>query len=391
MSGLVDAADFSAVVADIYEASLSPAHWDTALTGLVSRFGTPRWDVAMLVWERVAPAGGRFVAASGVHAMARSAYCQMFAGRNEWSVRGHGLAIGSVVHSDQLIARSEFLQSAFFRDFLAMFDMQVALIGALDRQGSDHLGLCLPGPDNGSVERLQEAVALAIPHIQRAVRIARRLGQAELAAAQSTAALDHAPSPVLMLTEHFDLTYANRAGHQLIADLRLTDAAGRIRLGSMALHDDLRRLIDPDETANQGAHCRPLKLGDNDGNEIPAMAMRVNPDRIAGAVAPEGVARLMIVAANNPQINEEAIDHLRDWFGLTHAEARLAAVLGEGGTIEEYCQLRAVSTNAARFLLKGIFAKTGVSRQAELVQLIARSPLQWSSELPTTDLPNPID
>jgi hypothetical protein len=65
MKGLLSTADFSAVVSDIYEASLSPAHWDLALTGLVSRFGPARWDVAMLVWERVEPGGGRFVAASG--------------------------------------------------------------------------------------------------------------------------------------------------------------------------------------------------------------------------------------------------------------------------------------------------------------------------------------
>lgn len=386
MSGLVDAADFSAVVSDIYEASLSPAHWDTALTGLVSRFGTPRWDVAMLVWERIQPAGGRFVAASGVHEMARSAYLQMFAGRNEWSVRGHLLAVGSVVHSDQLIERADFLKTPFFRDFLSMFDMQVALVGALDNQGQDHLGLCLPGPDNGSVERLQQAVGLLIPHIQRSVRIARRIGQAELAASQTTAALDHAPSPVLLLSESFDLVYANPAGRKLIERYRLEDGSGRIRLGTGALHDELKRLLEP----GQPSHCKALRLTCCEAGEVPAMAMRVNPDRIAGAATTAGLGRLMVVAANNPEINEEAIDHLRSWFDLTHAEARLAAVLGEGGSIEDYCQLRAVSTNAARFLLKGIFAKTGVSRQAELVGLIKASPLQWARELPTTDLPDPI-
>ncbi|MBP6556626.1 MAG: hypothetical protein KA233_13200 [Novosphingobium sp.] len=204
MKGLLSTADFSAVVSDIYEASLSPAHWDLALTGLVSRFGPARWDVAMLVWERVEPGGGRFVAASGVNQMARAAYLQLYAGRNAWSVRGHGLAPGSVVHSDQLIDRADFLQTPFFREFLVMFDMQVALVGALDKQGSDHLGLCLPGPDNVPVTRLQEAVGLLIPHIQRSVRIARRIGEAELSAAHSTAALDHAPSPVLLLTEQFE-------------------------------------------------------------------------------------------------------------------------------------------------------------------------------------------
>ena len=386
MKGLIDTADFSAVVSDIYEASLSPAHWDTALTGLVSRFGTPRWDVAMLVWERIDPFGGRFVAACGVHDMARAAYLQMHAGRNEWSLRGHSLPLGSVVHSDRLIARPDFLQTAFFREFLAMFDMQVGLIGALDKAGGDHLGLCLPGPDNGPVEVLEEAVRLLIPHIQRSVRIARRLGQAELTAARSTAALDHAPSPVLMLTEGFELAYANPAGRILIERYRLEDASGRIRLGSAALHDDIRRLLEP----GQASHCQALRLSCCDGGEVPALAMRVDPARIGGAATDAGTARLMVVAANNPEINEAQIDRLRDWFGLTHAEARLASVLAEGGSIEDHCQLRGVSTNAARFLLKGIFAKTGVGRQAELVQLLTAAPLQWARELPTSDLPDPI-
>ncbi|MEQ1542832.1 MAG: hypothetical protein ABL926_11310 [Novosphingobium sp.] len=386
MTGLLDTADFNAVVSDIYEASLSPSHWDTALTGLVSRFGTPRWDVAMLVWERIDPGGGRFLAASGVHEMARAGYVQLFAGRNEWSVRGHGLPIGSVVHSDSLIARADFLATPFFRDYLAMFDMQVALIASLDRQSRDHLGLCLPGPDNGPVTRLQEAVGLLIPHVQRAVRIARRIGEAELAAAHSAAALDRAPSAVLMLTERFELAYANAPARALIETLRLEDAGGRIRLGSGAVHETLRRLADPDG----GVHCHAFRLADQDGQVLAAMAMRIDPERIGGADTGQGLARIMVVAANNPRVSEEAVDRVREWFGLTHAEARLAVLLAEGGSLDDYCELRGVSMNAARFLLKGAFAKTGTNRQAQLVHLIANSPVNWANGLPVADLPSPI-
>lgn len=385
MSGLLDTADFSAVVADIYEASLSPAHWDLALTGLVSRFGPPRWDVAMLVWERLAPGGGRFVASAGVNDLARSVYLQHFAGSNEWSVRGHDLAIGSVAHSDRLIEREKFRQTPFAREFLGLFGMEVGLIGALDKHANDHLGLCLPGPDAGSTERLEEAVRLLLPHIQRSVRIARRLGEAELAVAHSTTALDRAPSPVMLLNERFEPVFANAAGRGLIEAYRLAHG-GRLRLGSAALHDDLTRLMNPDSKG----HCRPFRLAQGLPNERAAMAMRINPDRIAGAHSAQGTARLMVVAAHNPAVTEEHIDRLRDWFGLTHAEARLAAMLADGGTTQDYCHLRGVSANATRFLLKGIFAKTGVNRQTQLVQLIANAPLQWARELPTTDLPAPI-
>ena len=386
MTGLLDTADFSAVVADIYEASLSPAHWDLALTGLINRFGTPRWDVAMLVWERVSPGGGRFLAAPGVHEMARAGYIQMFAGRNEWSVRGHTMPIGSVTHSDRLIDRQDFLATPFFQNFLSLFDMQVALIASLDRQSSDHLGLCLPGPDNGPIDRLHEAVGLLIPHIQRAVRISRRIGEAELSAARSAAALDHAPSAVLLLTEQFDLAYANGPARALIQAMRLEDAGGRIRLGSRDLHDALLRVAEP----GTGQYCHAFQIIRDGQPPMAAMAMQVDPARTGGAETGQGTARIMVVAANNPAVSEEAIDRVREWFGLTHAEARLAVLLAEGGSLEDHCQLRGVSMNAARFLLKGVFAKTGVSRQAELVHLIANSPIRWASGLPVADLPKPI-
>ncbi|WP_088311293.1 helix-turn-helix transcriptional regulator [Novosphingobium sp. B 225] len=386
MAGLIETADFNAVVSDIYEASLSPAHWDLALTGLVNRFGRERWDVAMLVWERVEPGGGRFIAASGVHEMARAAYLQLFAGRNLWSVHGHHMPIGSVTHSDQLVARADFLASPFYRDFLSMFGMEVALLGSLDRQASDHLGLCLPGPSGCDVSRLQEATGLLIPHIQRAVRISRRIGEAELAAANSQAALDHAPSAVLLLDERLGLVYANPNGRALIEDFHLADAAGQLHLPSRDLREALLQLTGTDSAR----YCHPFRLQRGGLDGLAAMAMRINPDRVGGAHTAGGTARVMVVAAHNPKVSEEGVDRVREWFGLTHAEARLALLLAEGGRIEDYCDLRGVSVNAARFLLKGIFAKTGCNRQAQVVQLINASPIHWASGLPVSDLPQPV-
>ena len=92
-------AAYDAVISDIYEAALSPAHWDVALTSLISHFSPPRWDVAMLVWERLHPATGRFIGAAGVNDFARAGYITMFAGRQAWSMAGHGIPVGGVVLS----------------------------------------------------------------------------------------------------------------------------------------------------------------------------------------------------------------------------------------------------------------------------------------------------
>jgi DNA-binding CsgD family transcriptional regulator len=57
---------------------------------------------------------------------------------------------------------------------------------------------------------------------------------------------------------------------------------------------------------------------------------------------------------------------------LTKAEAKLAARLACGETIEDIAEEHGVSISTARVQLKSIFTKTGSSRQAELVSLLTR-------------------
>jgi len=42
--------------------------------------------------------------------------------------------------------------------------------------------------------------------------------------------------------------------------------------------------------------------------------------------------------------------------------------------VQDYAAQRAISVNAARFLLKGVFRKTGATSQAQLVATLARLP-----------------
>lgn len=58
-------------------------------------------------------------------------------------------------------------------------------------------------------------------------------------------------------------------------------------------------------------------------------------------------------------------------FGLSEAEARLAARLASGEALETVTEQFGIAKETGRSQLKSIFAKTGVHRQAELVALLA--------------------
>jgi DNA-binding CsgD family transcriptional regulator len=59
-------------------------------------------------------------------------------------------------------------------------------------------------------------------------------------------------------------------------------------------------------------------------------------------------------------------------FGLTPAEARLAAVIAGGLSPEQAAEGLGISTVTARNQLRAIFAKTDTHRQGELVALLSR-------------------
>lgn len=64
---------------------------------------------------------------------------------------------------------------------------------------------------------------------------------------------------------------------------------------------------------------------------------------------------------------------LCELFALTPAESILATALARGLSLAEASTAQNISQHTARAQLKSIFAKTGVSRQAELVRLVLKS------------------
>ncbi len=370
-------AAFDAVVSDVYEAALVPSHWDVALTSLISHFSPPRWDVAMLVWERLHPATGRFIGAAGVNEFARAGYIAMFAGRQPWSVNGHALPVGKVVHSDEIVLRELFKQHDFYTNFLANWEDEVAIIASLDRHGQDHLGLCMPAPDVGDTSILRHAVTRLVPHIQRASRISRRIGEADLRAANAEAGLDASPSIILTLGPDMELLHANpRAQKWLERTQGVRQIQHRLHFADRQVRSRLEKLAK-----GHGAKRTETVAITDESRTTFLVAMRVEPNVANDLAGANGGAALLLVGGGRRDVSVEIVERLRDWFDLTPSEAKIAAYIADGRTLEEYANDRGVSINAARFLIKGVFAKTGVGRQAELAALLHEAPLEWQSPI----------
>lgn len=78
---------------------------------------------------------------------------------------------------------------------------------------------------------------------------------------------------------------------------------------------------------------------------------------------------ILIDLDRTPRPHTAALERV---FGLTAAEARLAAALAGGATVAEAAEANNVSVATVRTQLAAIFSKTHTSRQAELLMLVSR-------------------
>jgi len=85
----------------------------------------------------------------------------------------------------------------------------------------------------------------------------------------------------------------------------------------------------------------------------------------------------VIVLVINPVANASADPAVvRDLFGLTLGEARVAALVGSGAPPAAAAEKLGIAEGTARVVLKRVFSKIGISRQSELSALLARLVLQ---------------
>jgi DNA-binding CsgD family transcriptional regulator len=64
---------------------------------------------------------------------------------------------------------------------------------------------------------------------------------------------------------------------------------------------------------------------------------------------------------------------LRSLFQLTPTETEVAMLVMDGQTLDETALALGVSRNTVRAHLRGVFAKTGATRQAQLVKTLLNS------------------
>jgi DNA-binding CsgD family transcriptional regulator len=248
-------------------------------------------------------------------------------------------------------ARREWLATAFFR--------------------VDDRSWCMPfyrGDDRGPFTPDDASKLGRVgPHIGAIASLAKKFSAFDVDSKLST--LGRVRCAAIAIDALGRVQHANEVAQQLMSD-GLNLFRGRLVVSDPANNRRLQHLIDSVLFANVGAAslCQPVVL---DRDAAPWLLVEAMPVSAFGADF-FSRSRAVLLLTNLAAAPQPDAKLLRTAFGLTSAEARLAALLASGMGINGAATRLGVSRETARTQLKAVFAKTHTCRQAELTGLIAR-------------------
>ncbi|WP_380872066.1 hypothetical protein ACFB49_30120 [Sphingomonas sp. DBB INV C78] len=245
------------------------------------------------------------------------------------------------------------------------------------RIGADHALFAYLGEQQGvggwlSISRDQargpfgpnDAAELAglVPHLHRALAIHARLDSQRNAAAIHAAALADLGVGVILLDQAGAILGTNALADALLdRGTAVARDGDRLKLrgqGGAALRRSLR----------QPAGGAMLVAGEAGGNPL-HLLVRPWQDEEGDGAGPNYVVYLDS-AADQPALGADA---LRRRFGLSLAEARMAALLVRGLSVDACAAAMGLTRTSARTYCKRLLARMGAERQADLIRMILSS------------------
>ncbi len=276
---------------------------------------------------------------------------------------------------DAYVAKSPFYQQFLipygarylFGSKLIEDDASVVLLGHLSRLGNPPLD----ADQRSAFERVGE-------HICQAFDIQRHLSSVAERDALGFALLDRLRQPVVLIDANRRIAFCSEAARAILhrGDVVCDDNG---LLGCRSAESDLdltlalRELalepINSNDAAKAPVDRRSIRLRRKSGSQIVAgTLLALRPKDVMGAFGRSPQALLTIY---EPGVGTDVDSFLLSTtFDLTPAEARVAARLASGLTLEEMARESKVSITTVRSHLQSVFEKTGTNRQADLVRLL---------------------
>jgi DNA-binding CsgD family transcriptional regulator/PAS domain-containing protein len=363
----------------VYDAALEPALWSTVIERLADMTGgVSGWLSQLDMVDGSGAAEGDPLAR--VDPSFAPLYIEHFAQRNPLSNVDNADEYlrrwtPKIITDEDWISKEDLLKTEYYNDFMRPQGVHAALMIRLATEGKAITTLNLGRAEGrGQFDRSDlELAGRYHPHLIRAFELGRKFAATRRLSADMASVLDHSPHGVFLLDGTGQVRHVNRKGEALLAESGgLTVVHGRLSAASV-------------EAARQlHAHVCKAALGDDQQRVGGSMAI-LTPTRrlpLSLTIAPARPDRFapfhsgpaVLVCASDLEAEVSLPEQrLRDLFGLTPAEARVALALFDGLSPADVAASLGLSFHTVRNQLVRVFEKTGTNRQTDLVRLMMRA------------------
>ena len=215
-----------------------------------------------------------------------------------------------------------------------------------------------------------DTIRRLLPHIRQTVRVQQTLSGAAALGATLRELLDATGLGVLQLDARGQIVVANdRARNLLRMSDGLFDEKGFLFARAPRDNDDLQALLNR-ALPPFGAQAAGGSMILNRPSGLPPLALHVNPvsrQETDFQVWPVAALVLLVDSASGADIDPAVAAAA---LNLTGMESRVAVLLTQGMSVREIAAATGRKESTIRSHVKHMFAKHGISRQADLVRLV---------------------
>lgn len=381
MNSTITDRQYDQLIGLIYEGVLEPEPWQSALPQLRDLLDA---QVVSLVL-RPPSAEDRGVILNSVRSDSTK---QPLAGPDDWELTAYreeffsldpfvNLPLDEVVALEDIMPDEELVSSDYYLHYLQPIDLfRILGVDTAEPGGMlARLRFSRRRKEARFNSQERELVARVTPHLRRAIQIYATLNRTTSERDVYAGAVSQLAVATIILDEQARALNTNAVA-QVLLDQRdgLTLKGQHLHIEGRDINKELQQaLADIIRAQQQGQATvvRALRVPRPSGRSDLGLIVRPVPVSQWSEGQSSPCAAVFI---SDPDVHEQASKKtLGELFELTPAEANLAILLAQGLSLTEVSEAQNISPHTARAQLKSIFAKTGVSRQAELVRLIIKS------------------
>jgi DNA-binding CsgD family transcriptional regulator len=366
-----ESAELSAVIGDIYDAAIDPALWEEALEsvcGFVGGFS------AVLYWHDSAAMQSRAMHLYNDDPVYTRLYFEKYLPLNPMFPAANFVDEGQVNSDSDIMPRGELTKTRFYKEWLKPQGIEAALSVNLEKGIARASMINVRMSKSHVTETMRRRLGLLVPHLQRAVTIARLFSQKGSSEEALAETLDHAEVAVFLVGPDAEIVFANKVAQQQLLASTLVEKR-RNKLGAIAPVADrtLRSVLVSAKKGDQSLGARGIAIpltNESSQERWFAHVLPLTSSRRQQVGESYSAVAAVFVRKNAP--NElSSLEGIAKLYKLRASEIRVLDALTKVSGVKEIAEFLGLSQATVKTHLQHLFRKTKTKRQNELMRLVA--------------------